>query len=176
MIFHETKLHGVRMIEMKQLRDERGFFARSFCEREFAEQGLISHFAQQNTSQSVQKGTVRGLHYQRAPHAEAKVMRCIKGAIFHVIADLRPESPTYKQWQGFELTEDNRLQIYVPEGFANGYQALTDYAEACYFASAPYAPGAEGGLRYDDPGIGIELPLPVSSISDKDRAWPDFVG
>jgi dTDP-4-dehydrorhamnose 3,5-epimerase len=176
MIFHETELKDARLIELNYIRDERGFFARSFCAKEFADAGLVSSFVQQNSSQSLAKGTFRGLHWQRPPHGEVKVMRCLRGAIFQVIVDVRPDSPTFKRWQGFELSADNRLQLYVPEGFANGYQALSDEAEVAYFVSRPYAPGAEAGMRFDDPAIGIRLPLPVTIISDKDRAWPDFVG
>lgn len=174
MIFHETNLKDARLIELNYIRDDRGFFARSFCADEYAKAGLVNAFVQQNSSQSLKKGAFRGLHWQRAPHGEVKVMRCLRGAIFQVIVDVRPDSPTFRQWQGFELTADNRLQLYVPEGFANGYQALTDEAEVAYFVSRPYAPGFEGGLRFDDPGIGIKLPLPVTVISDKDRAWADF--
>jgi dTDP-4-dehydrorhamnose 3,5-epimerase len=131
---------------------------------------------QQNNSQSLKRGTIRGLHYQTAPHAEVKVMRCLRGAIYNVIVDLRPTSRTYRRWQGFELTAENRRQLYVPEGFANGYQALTDEAEVAYLVSVPYAPGAEGGVRYDDPEFPITWPIEVTVVSDKDRAWPNFVG
>ena len=131
---------------------------------------------QQNNSQSLKKGTIRGLHFQVAPHAEVKVMRCLRGAIYNVIVDLRPTSPTYRRWQGFELTAENRRQLYVPEGFANGYQALTDEAEVAYLVSVPYAPGAEGGVRYDDPAFAIAWPIEATVVSDKDRAWPNFVG
>jgi dTDP-4-dehydrorhamnose 3,5-epimerase len=161
---------------LKYIRDDRGFFARSFCENEFAAHGLHSVFVQQNNSQSLKKGTIRGLHYQTAPHAEVKVMRCLRGAIYNVIVDLRPTSRTYRRWQGFELTAENRRQLYVPEGFANGYQALTDEAEVAYLVSVPYAPGAEGGVRYDDPEFAITWPIEVTVVSDKDRAWPNFVG
>jgi dTDP-4-dehydrorhamnose 3,5-epimerase len=175
MIFHKTELEGARLIELKYIRDERGFFARSFCDKEFADEGLANHFHQQNSSQSLQRGAFRGLHWQKAPYEEVKVMRTLRGATFNVIVDVRPDSPTYMKWQGFELSADNRLQLYVPEGFANGYQALTDEAEVAYLVSTPYAPGAEGGLRYDDPAIGIKLPIEVTAISDKDRAWDNFV-
>jgi dTDP-4-dehydrorhamnose 3,5-epimerase len=174
MIFHETNLDGVRLIEMQFIRDDRGFFARSFCKKEFEAAGLVSDFVQQNTSQSLKKGTLRGLHYQKAPHGEVKLMRCLKGAILNVLVDVRPHSPTFKKWQGFELSAENRMQVYVPEGIANGYLALTDEAEATYLVSTFYAPGCEGGVRFDDPTIGIQLPIPVTVVSDKDRAWPDF--
>jgi dTDP-4-dehydrorhamnose 3,5-epimerase len=175
MILHETKLKDARLVELELLRDERGFFARSFCARQFEDHGLRGTFVQQNSAQSLTRGTFRGLHYQRAPHAEVKLVRCLRGAIYDVIVDLRPGSPTFRQWQGLELSAGNRLQLYVPEGFAHGYQALTDEAEVAYLVSTPYVPGAEGGLRYDDPAIGIQLPLPVTAISAKDRAWPDLM-
>ena len=176
MIFHATELKDARLIELNYIRDERGFFARSFCAREFAEAGLVNTFVQQNSSQSLVKGAFRGLHWQRPPHGEVKVMRCLRGAVFQVIVDMRPDSPTYRKWQGFELSADNRLQLYVPEGFANGYQALTDEAEVAYFVSRAYTPGAEAGLRHNDPAIGISLPVPVTVLSEKDRQWPDFFG
>jgi dTDP-4-dehydrorhamnose 3,5-epimerase len=176
LIFHRTDLQDAHLIELKCIRDDRGFFARSFCANEFAAQGLHEVFVQQNNSQSLNKGTIRGLHYQVAPHAEVKVMRCLRGAIYNVFVDLRPASRTYRRWQGFELTADNRRQLYVPEGFANGYQALTDEAEVAYLVSVPYAPGAEGGVRYDDPEFAITWPIEVTVVSDKDRAWPNFIG
>ncbi len=176
MIFHPTDLQDAQLIELKYIRDDRGFFARSFCANDFAARGLHAVFVQQNNSQSLKKGTIRGLHYQTAPHAEVKVMRCLRGAIYNVIVDLRPTSPTYRRWQGFELTAENRRKLYVPKGFANGYQALTDEAEVAYLVSVPYAPGAEGGVRYDDPEFAITWPIEVSVVSDKDRAWPNFVG
>ncbi len=176
MIFHETELKDARLIELNYIKDERGFFARSFCAREFADAGLVNGFVQQNSSLSLAKGAFRGLHWQKPPHGEVKLMRCLRGAIFQVIVDMRADSATFRKWQGFELSADNRLQLYVPEGFANGYQALTDGAEVAYFVSRAYTPGAEAGLRHDDPGIGINLPLPVKIISEKDRSWPDFIG
>ena len=174
MIIRETELKDARLIELEYRRDERGFFARSFCAEEFAKAGLVSAFVQQNSSQSLLKGAFRGLHWQKEPYGEVKVMRTLRGATFNVIVDVRPGSPSFKRWQGFELSADNRRQLYVPAGFANGYQALTDEAEVAYLVSTPYAPGAEGGLRYDDPGVAITLPLPVTAISEKDRAWADF--
>lgn len=176
MIFHQTGLQGAHLIDLKYSRDDRGFFARSFCAKEFADEGLHSQFAQQNSAQSLQKGAFRGLHWQKAPHEEVKVMRTLRGATFNVIVDIRPASPTFLKWQGFELSADNRRQLYVPEGFANGYQALADNVEVAYFVSVSHVPGAEGGLRYDDPSIDIRLPLDVTAISDKDRSWPNFVG
>ncbi|MGH6895134.1 MAG: dTDP-4-dehydrorhamnose 3,5-epimerase [Geminicoccaceae bacterium] len=174
MRFDETTLCGAWLIEPEPARDHRGFFARTFCAQEFAEHGLTAGFVQHNTSQSTARGTLRGMHFQRAPHAEVKVVSCLRGAIWDVIIDLRPESPTYRQWDGFELTADNRRQLYVPEGFAHGFQTLCDDTEVGYLISAFYAPLAASGLRYDDPAFAIAWPLPLSEISDKDRTWPDF--
>jgi dTDP-4-dehydrorhamnose 3,5-epimerase len=175
LIFHRTDLQDAHLIELKCIRDDRGFFARSYCANEFAAHGLHGVFVQQNNSQSLKRETIRGLHYQTAPHAEVKVMRCLRGAIYNVIVDLRPTSRTYRRWQGFELTAENRRQLYVPEGFANGYHALTHEAEVAYLVSVPYAPGAEGGVRYNDPEFSITWPVEVTVVSDKDRAWPNFV-
>jgi len=174
MRFNETELCGAWLIEPEPARDERGFFARTFCAREFTDRGLTSCFVQHNTSHSGTRGTLRGMHFQRAPHAEVKVVSCLKGALWDVIIDLRPESPTYRRWQGFELTADNRRQLYVPEGFAHGFQTLCDDTEAGYLISAFYAPEAADGVRHDDPAFAIAWPLPVSVISEKDAAWPDF--
>jgi len=175
MQFEETKLCDAWLIEPVPARDNRGFFARTFCAQEFADHGLTSRFVQHSTSQSATRGTLRGMHFQRAPHAEAKVVTCLKGAICDVIVDLRPESATYLRWQGFELTAENRRQLYVPEGFAHGFQTLCDDTEVGYLISAFYAPQAAAGVRYDDPAFAIDWPLPVTEISDKDRTWPDFL-
>ena len=174
MRFIETDLRGAWLIETLPVRDSRGFFARTFCARQFADHGLTARFVQNSTSQSVTRGTLRGMHFQRPPHAEAKVVSCLKGAIWDVIIDLRADSPTYRRWQGFELTAANRHQLYLPEGFAHGFQTLCDDAEVGYLISQFYEPLAAGGVRFDDPAFSIEWPLPVSVISDKDRAWPDF--
>lgn len=171
MIFRETPLAGAFVIELEQRSDERGFFARTFCTREFEEHGLKGFTAQCNLSFNHRAGTLRGMHYQLPPAAEAKYVRCTRGAIFDVIIDLRPDSPTYLRHFGVELSADNRLGLYVPELFAHGYQALTDGAEVTYQVSEYYAPGQERGLRYDDPAFGIEWPLPVTVISEKDAAW-----
>ena len=175
MRFEQTKLQGAFLIEPVPARDHRGFFARTFCAREFADQGLTTNFVQHNTSQSVTRGTLRGMHFQRAPHGEVKVVSCLKGAIWDVIIDLRPESPTYRRWQGFELTPENRCQLYVPEGFAHGFQTLCDHTEVGYLISAFYAPLAAAGVRYDDPAFAIDWPMPVTAISDKDKSWPNFL-
>lgn len=174
MIFRETLLKGAYVIELEPHRDARGFFARSFCAREFAAHGLKPNVAQCNLSYNHVAGTLRGMHYQLPPAAETKLVRCTRGAIYDVIIDLRPDSETYLQHFGVELTEENRLALYVPELFAHGYQALTDGAEVSYQVSEFYTPGMERGLRYDDPAFGISWPMPVSVISDKDAAWPLF--
>ena len=175
MRFDETSLHGAWLIEPEPARDHRGFLARTFCAREFADRGLTTRFVQNSTSQSVAKGTRRGMHFQRAPHREAKVVSCLKGAIWDVIIDLRPESPTYRQWQGFELTAENCRQLYIPEDFAHGFQTLCDDTEVGYLISAFYEPLAAQGVRHDDPAFAIEWPLPLGVISDRDRTWPDFI-
>jgi dTDP-4-dehydrorhamnose 3,5-epimerase len=174
MRFSQTELRGAWLIEPVPARDERGFFARTFCVHEFADHGLTTRFVQHNTSYSVARETLRGMHFQRAPHAEVKVVSCLKGAIWDVIIDLRPESPTYCEWQGFELTADNYRQLYVPEGFAHGFQTLCADSEVGYLISAFYAPAAASGVRHDDPAFAIDWPLPVSVISEKDKSWPDF--
>lgn len=172
MIFHTTTLNHAWLIELEPHGDQRGHFARTFCRDEFARHGLIGEYVQQNTSFSAQRGTLRGLHYQLRPHGEAKLVRCLKGAIVDVIVDLRADSSTYLRHQSFELTDDNRRQLYVPPGFAHGFQTLSDDVEVSYLVSASYHPQAERGLRYDDERLGIDWPLPVSVLSDKDAAWP----
>jgi len=174
MRFHETELAGAWLIEPMPAYDDRGFFARTFCAREYAEHGLATSFVQNSTSHSVASGTLRGMHFQRAPHGEVKVVSCLKGALWDVIIDLRPESPSYRHWQGFELSAANRRQLYVPDGLAHGFQTLRDDTEAGYLISAFYVPGAAAGVRYDDPAFAIDWPLPPTAISEKDRAWPAF--
>jgi dTDP-4-dehydrorhamnose 3,5-epimerase len=176
MLFTKTDLTGAWLIEAAPNRDPRGWFARTFCEREFADHGLETRFVQHSTSQSVSKGTLRGMHFQRAPHAEVKLVRCLKGAIYDVIIDLNPGSPSYRQWRGFELSADNQRQLYVPKGFAHGFQTLQDNVEVAYLISESFAPEAASGVRWDDPAFAIGWPLPVSVMSDKDKVWPDFVG
>jgi dTDP-4-dehydrorhamnose 3,5-epimerase len=171
MIFHETSLKDAWLVELERRGDDRGFFARTMCREEFAARGLDTEYVQQNTSFSAHRGTLRGMHYQLAPHTEAKLVRCIKGAIVDIIVDLRRASPTYLRHQKFELDEQNRLQLYVPRGFAHAFQSVTDNVEVSYLVSAPYVPSAERGLRYNDPRLGIEWPLPVTVISDKDASW-----
>lgn len=172
MIFHKTSLQDAWLIDLERRGDARGFFARTMCKDEFAKHGLVTDYVQQNTSFSAEKGTLRGLHFQRGSAAEAKLVRCISGAILDIIVDLRGDSPTYLHHEAFELTQDNRRQLYVPPGFAHAFQTLTPDVEVSYLVSSPYTPAAEGGLRYNDPLLGIRWPLEVTSISDKDAAWP----
>lgn len=174
MRFSETKFSGAWIIDPEPVHDHRGFFARTFCAREFQRHDLQSNFVQHATSSSRLQGTLRGMHFQKDPHAEAKLVSCLKGAIFDVIIDLRPNSPSCRQWQAFELTAENRWRLYIPPGFAHGFQALTDDVEVGYLISAYYEPAAAGGVRYDDPVFGIHWPLPVSVISDRDKGWPDY--
>ncbi len=174
MIFEETDLPGAWVIEPAPVHDERGFFARTFCVRELSAHRLATEFVQHSSSVSHLKGTLRGLHFQRAPHAEVKIVTCLRGAILDVIVDLRPRSPTFRAWRAFELTAENRRRLYIPEGFAHGFQTLTDDVEIGYLISAYYEPSAAAGVRHDDPAFGVKWPLPVSVISDKDQNWPDF--
>lgn len=172
MQFVETGLADAMLIEQERMADSRGYFARTLCAGEFATAGLARSFVQANHSHNVRAGTLRGMHFQKAPHAEVKLVRCLRGAIHDVIIDVRPDSPTFGHWQGFDLTAENGTTLYVPEGFAHGFQTLMDDTDVTYHVTHPYTPGAEGGLRFDDPLFGIEWPRPVSVISDKDAAWP----
>jgi dTDP-4-dehydrorhamnose 3,5-epimerase len=172
--FATTTLKDAVLIEPEPRPDERGFFARTYCRNEFAAAGLETDFVQGNMSFNHAKGTLRGMHFQKAPHEEVKVVRCIRGAIYDVIIDLRPDSPSYLKWQGFELTEENGLQLYVPRGFAHGFLTLSEAAAVAYQVSAFYAPGAEDGVRWNDPEFAIEWPADVAILSPKDAAWPDF--
>ena len=174
MKFHKAPLQDAYVIEMEPRGDERGFFARAFCENEFREAGLVSHYAQVNNSLSVQKGTLRGMHYQLPPAAEVKLVRCVRGGLHDLIVDLRPDSPSFGKWFGADLTAENRLMMYVPRGFAHGFVTLTDDAEAFYLVSAPYAPRQERGLRFDDPWFAAEWPVRPTEVSDKDGSWPAF--
>jgi dTDP-4-dehydrorhamnose 3,5-epimerase len=173
-IFHPTPIAGARLIEPERRGDARGFFARVYCEREFAAAGLDCRFVQVNNSLSAAKATLRGLHYQLPPAAEVKLVRCIRGALWDVIVDLRPDSPSFGTWFGAELSVENRLMMYVPRGCAHAFITLTDDAEALYLVDAFYIPAAERGVRWNDPAIGIEWPLSPVEISDKDRNWPDL--
>lgn len=172
MIFTKTAIQGVYVIDLELRRDDRGGFARTFCAREFEAQGLRSSFVQCNLSFNDQRGTLRGMHYQTPPATEAKLIRCTQGAVYDVIVDLRPDSPTYLTHVGVELTADNHRAFYVPDLFAHGYQTLTDNAEVIYQVSEFYTPGYEKGLRYSDPSLQIHWPLPITKISEKDAAWP----
>lgn len=175
MLFHQTRLAGVTLVELQPASDERGFFARTFCVREFAGQGLETAFVQHSISRTARAGSIRGMHFQRPPHEEVKLLRCLKGAIHDVLIDIRPDSPTYMRWEAYELTADNRRQLYVPAGVAHGFQTLAPDTEVGYLISAFYAPDAAAGIRHDDPAFAIGWPLPVADISAKDRAWPAFV-
>jgi dTDP-4-dehydrorhamnose 3,5-epimerase len=174
MIFTETQLPGAFIIEPQRLEDERGFFARTWCAREFEEHRLSPRLAQCSISFNRRRGTLRGMHYQAAPHAEAKVVRCTRGAIYDVIIDLRPGSPTYTQHVAVTLTAENRAMVYIPEGFAHGLLTLENDTEVLYLISEFYAPEHARGVRYDDPAFGIDWPMQVQVISERDRAYPDF--
>jgi dTDP-4-dehydrorhamnose 3,5-epimerase len=175
-IFVETKLKGAYIVELEKREDHRGFFARSWDGNVLEQQGLIGKVVQQNIAFSKIKGTIRGLHYQKAPHQETKFVRCTRGTVLDVMVDLRPDSPTFKQWLGVKLTGDDYRLLYVPKDFAQGFQSLEDNSEIQYLVSAVYTPAAEAGIRYNDPNIGIEWPLPVSMITEKDAKLPDFSG
>jgi len=173
-IFKELPLQDAYIIEPEPIEDARGFYARALCEKEFADHGLELNIVQSNISFSLKKGTLRGMHYQVAPHLEAKIVRCTRGGIYDVIIDMREESPTYKQWYGQELTSENRKTLYIPGGFAQGFITLQDNSEVSYNVTEFYHPESERGLRYNDPEFGIEWPITPVVISDKDRNCPDF--
>ena len=172
MKFIGTRLAGAFIVEVEPHEDARGFFARTFCAREFGELGLARDFVQCSVSLSRTRGTLRGLHYQRPPACEAKLVRCAAGALFDVIVDLREGSPTFRQHLGLELTAKNRRALYVPEMFAHGFQTLEPDTEVFYQISEYYTPEASTGLRYNDPRLGIKWPLPVAAVSEKDANWP----
>ena len=174
MIFAETRLRGAFVIELEKREDRRGFFARAWCQREFGERNLATEFAQCNLSLSKSGGTLRGIHYQVAPNEEAKLIRCTSGAIWDVVIDLRPNSPTYMAWIGAELTASNYRAVYVPEGCAHGFLTLADDTEVTYFVSAFHSPECERGVRYNDPQFQIRWPMEIRVISDKDQRWPDY--
>jgi len=174
MRFTETKVKGAFLIDLERREDHRGFFARSWCAKEFEAHGLNSRLVQINVGYTAKRAGIRGMHYQLRPHEEAKTVRCTQGAVFDVVVDLRPHSPTFKLWDAFELTGENRRALYIPEGCAHGYQTLMDASEIEYLTTAFYAPESARGVRFDDPAFGIRWPLPVASISDADRSWPDF--
>lgn len=172
MIFTPTQLKGVFIIDLQPVGDSRGWFSRTYCKNEFAAIGHDKEWVQLNHSFTSKKGTVRGMHYQLPPFSEIKMVRCIAGAVLDVVIDLRKGSPTFLQWTGVELSAENKKMIYIPEGFAHGFQCLTDNCELLYHHSAFYTPGAEGGIRYNDPLVGINWPLDLTEISDRDKAHP----
>jgi dTDP-4-dehydrorhamnose 3,5-epimerase len=175
MIFTPLPLPGAYLIQIAKLQDARGFFGRAWCRREFALHGLNATMAQCNLSHNRRKGTLRGMHYQAAPHQEAKLVRCTHGAIFDVLIDLRPESPTFRRWHAVVLSRDNYAMVYVPEGFAHGYQCLEDDTEVFYQVSEFYDPEIERGVRWNDPAFAISWPLADVVLSEKDQRHPDFV-
>jgi dTDP-4-dehydrorhamnose 3,5-epimerase len=174
MIFTETPLKGAYIIDLQRLEDERGFFARAWCQREFKEYGLNPELAQCNISFNRRTGTLRGMHYQSAPHAETRIVRCTSGAIYDVIVDLRSQSATYKRWFSVELTAENRRMLYIPEGFAHGFITLRDDTEVFYQMTEFYAPEFARGVRWNDPAFGIEWPGEIQVMAEHDRLFPDF--
>ncbi len=174
MKFTNTAIAGAYLIELDTIEDERGFFARLWDEEEFKQRGLFSRIVHANISGNPRAGTLRGLHYQIAPHEEAKIVRCARGSIFDVALDLRPASPTFKKWASARLAADKPYMFYIPEGCAHGFQTLENNSDVFYFMSDAYYPECARGVRFDDPAFGIAWPLPVSVISEKDRSYPDF--
>ena len=173
-IFTETPLAGAYMIDVERIEDDRGFFARAWAEDEFVAHGLNPTIAQANMSHTLKAGTFRGFHWQDPPSGEAKTVRCISGSVFDCIIDMRPDSDTYRQWFGVELSAANQRTLYIPEQFANGFLITADDTTLLYNVTRPYQPGNERGIRWDDPAIGVEWPQSVEHISDKDRAWDNF--
>jgi dTDP-4-dehydrorhamnose 3,5-epimerase len=174
MKFSETRLRGAFVIEPERREDARGYFSRIYCEDEFERHGLPDRMVQTSMSHTYRANTLRGMHYQLAPHAEDKLVRCTRGGIWDAIVDIRPQSPTFCQWLGVELTEENGRMLLVPKGFAHGFVTLTDDTAVAYQMSTAYAPHASRGVRHDDSAFGIRWPVPVADMSDKDRNWPDF--
>jgi len=172
MKFRPTNLDGAFVIDLEKREDPRGFFARAFCEKEFGDHGIDFKPVQANLSQTLLRGTLRGMHYQVPPAGEAKIVRCTQGAMYDVIVDMRPDSPSYLQHFGIELSSSNGTAIYVPPLFAHGYLALCDNMETMYLVSEFYTPGCERGLRYDDPALGIDWSADVTLVSEKDKEWP----
>lgn len=175
MIFTETKLKGAFIVDIKKIEDERGFFARCWCKNAFEEHGLNAHALQANVSVNRKKATLRGMHFQFAPFAETKTIRCTSGAIYDVILDIRPESETYLEWIGVELTAASCRMLYIPEGFAHGFITLMDNTAVHYVVTAPYTPEAEGGIRFDDPVFSVDWPIPPAVVSEKDLKHKPFV-
>jgi dTDP-4-dehydrorhamnose 3,5-epimerase len=174
MYFEETRLKGAFLIEIKKIDDERGFFARSFCQHEFREHGLETKISQANMSLTKLKGTFRGMHYQISPYQEAKLVRCTQGALYDIIIDLRKDSPTYCNWIGVELTAENNKMLYVPKDFAHGFITLENNTSVNYMVSEFYTPNSERGIRWDDTRFGIKLPIPITLISEKDNTHPPY--
>lgn len=172
MIFHDTSLADAKLIDIEPRGDERGLFARTMCLDEFADHGIRAEFVQQNMSVTAHAGTLRGMHFQLAPHSEGKLIRCVRGAIFDVIVDLRARSPSFMQHESFELSEANLRMLWVPEGFAHGFLTLTDACEMTYLFTTRYVAAAQTGLRYDDPALAIDWPQRPGVLSEKDAAWP----
>ena len=171
MIFKETPLASAYIIDLEPFQDERGLFARTYCKNEFAEIGHKKEFVQFNHSETSTKGSIRGVHYQKPPYAETKLIRCIKGKVFDILVDIRKGSPTFLQWYGVELSAENKRMIYIPEGFAHGFQTLEPDTHLIYHHTAFYTPGFEGGLKFDDPRIGIDWPLAPTVLSEKDQKY-----
>ena len=176
MKFIETDLKGAFIVVPELLKDERGFFARTWCKKEFEQQEMLPHLVQCNISFNRRKGTLRGMHFQAAPHEESKLVRCTMGAIYDVIIDLRPNSPTFKGWVSVELTAENRKMLFIPEGFSHGFITLTDNTEVFYQMSEFYAAECARGVRWNDPAFDIDWPAEVKVISEKDMQYPDFTG
>jgi len=174
MKFTSTPVDGAYVIDVDRIGDARGYFGRLWCENEMREQGLVAQIRQSNIGFSPQEGTLRGLHYQKAPHEEVKIVRCTRGSVFDVVVDVRPESPTFRGWFGVELNPENASMLYVPEGCATGYLTLENDSEIYYNTSAIYAPDAATGVRYDDPAFEIDWPREITVLSDNDRNWPDL--
>lgn len=174
MIFTKTNLQCAYVIDIEKKEDDRGFFARTFCANEFADNNLESKFVQANTSFNYKKGTLRGMHYQKSPYEEDKLVRCTKGSIFDVIIDLRKDSPTYKKWFGIELSAENRKSLFVPKGFAHGYMTLEDNSEVTYLVTQFYTPDADSGIKFNDPAFSIEWPITPVLVSERDLNHPEF--
>lgn len=174
MTFEQTPIPGIWIIGLERREDDRGFFARSFCEREFGSHGLLMRFPQCNISFNQKRGTLRGMHFQREPKAEVKLVRCTRGAVYDVVVDLRKQSATYLRWFGIELTDENRLALYIAEGCAHGFQALVDNTELFYHMGEFYDAGAGDGVRWNDPAFGIKWPLADPILSERDATYPDF--
>jgi dTDP-4-dehydrorhamnose 3,5-epimerase len=172
--FTETRIGGVFLVDLEPVADDRGFFARTYCEEEFRRNGLEPRIAQSSMAFNARRGTLRGMHFQREPHSEVKLVRCTSGGVYDVVIDLRADSPTFRQWFGTELTARNRRMIYIPHGIAHGYQSLEDETEISYQMSAPYRPEAAAGVRWDDPAFAVRWPLEVTAITERDRSYPDF--